>query len=79
MEKWFLISLLLKYCFNYFLVAKTSEEYKLEVIQCMTNLTNALTWDVIQNLYVKEHATRISQLVYTCVKIAKTEKMHDLR
>lgn len=61
------------------LVLEISEEYKLAIMRCTTNLAKSLSSDLILTVYSKENAPKLCQMIYVAIEIAKKEKMRTLR
>ncbi|XP_044259185.1 TELO2-interacting protein 1 homolog [Tribolium madens] len=60
-------------------VLNISEEYKLSIVQCMTSLSKNLSSSVIEELYVKQNAPKLCQMIYVMLEIAKIEQFKALR
>lgn len=63
----------------HFLVLPVSEEYKLTILESTKYLSKSLSSDLIFEVYSKENAPKLCQMVYVAIEIAKTEKMRQLR
>ncbi|XP_063909733.1 TELO2-interacting protein 1 homolog isoform X2 [Zophobas morio] len=60
-------------------VLKISEEYKLSIVECMTALAKCLKSSLIAELYVKENAPKLCQMIYVVLEVAKNEQFRALR
>lgn len=60
-------------------VIPSHEELKESVVQCLKYLFLYASIDVIESFYTRENAAKLSQSIYTCLSIAKTEKSSSLR
>ncbi|XP_008201481.1 TELO2-interacting protein 1 homolog [Tribolium castaneum] len=60
-------------------VLSTSEEYKLSIVQCMTSLAQNLSSSIIEELYVKQNAPKLCQMIYVMLEMAKNEQFKTLR
>ena len=58
---------------------KISEEYKLSIVECMTALAKCLKSSLIAELYVKENAPKLCQMIYVVLEVAKNEQFRALR
>lgn len=67
------------YDHNNHCLLKISEEYKLSLIECMTELSNCLSSSVIEQLYVKQNAPKLCQMIFAVLEVAKTEEFKTLR
>lgn len=63
----------------FFLVLPISEEYKLAIMECTNFLSKSVSSDLIFEIYSKNNAPKLCQMVYVAIEIAKTEKMRQLR
>ncbi|XP_034936013.1 TELO2-interacting protein 1 homolog [Chelonus insularis] len=61
------------------LVISGHEELKLSVTTCLKSLMLHASSDVIEKFYTRENASKISQSIYLCLSIAKTEKLFSLK
>lgn len=55
------------------------EELKESTVKCLRELIKNSSTDVIESLYVRQNAAKLSQGVYACLSVAKTEKLWSLR
>lgn len=62
-----------------FLVLPISEEYKLAIMECTIQLSKSLSSDLILEIYTKENAPKLCQMIYVAIEVAKTERMRVLR
>lgn len=60
-------------------VRETSEELKLKVLKCITQLVRSSTRDVRQTFLSRKYYSKISVGVFLCTQIAKTEKYIALK
>lgn len=64
---------------NIFLVINVCEDYKLSIIRCMTTISKSITHSVAEELYIKENAPKLCQMLYVLIEIAKVEKYKTLK
>ena len=62
-----------------FLVILEEEELKESVVTCLNELLKRCSTDVIQSVYTREHAAKLSQGIYTCISVAKSETLGSAR
>lgn len=76
------------YCYLVFSIYEAStstirnnlqEETKLSIIQCISSLFKALSWDVLIEIYKKEHSVKLSLITHVCLEIAEKEQLRSLR
>ncbi|XP_054267059.1 TELO2-interacting protein 1 homolog [Macrosteles quadrilineatus] len=60
-------------------VAEVSEELKLSVALCLTQLWKSVTSSVLHDVYCKEKFPKISPVIYMLVQLARNEKCINLR
>ncbi|XP_050068435.1 TELO2-interacting protein 1 homolog [Anopheles maculipalpis] len=56
-----------------------SEEYKLSVLKVLSFATRHIQTELIEEIYVKENLTLLSQAIFVCVRILETERARKLR
>lgn len=61
------------------LVKNVSEEYKLSIMECMVSLCKSLSWDLVLNIYTKNNAPKLCQMLYVAIEMAKKESFRKLR
>ncbi|KAH1028166.1 TELO2-interacting protein 1 homolog [Dendroctonus ponderosae] len=60
-------------------VSDITEEYKLALLECMIALLNSVSFASVDQLYVKEHIPKFSQITYVCSELAKNEGARNIR
>ncbi|XP_043272166.1 TELO2-interacting protein 1 homolog [Venturia canescens] len=61
------------------MLVPSHEELKESTVKCLNDLIKRTSMDIIECLYVRKNAAKLSQGVYTCLSVAKTEKLNSLR
>uniref|UniRef100_A0A182LZ06 Uncharacterized protein n=1 Tax=Anopheles culicifacies TaxID=139723 RepID=A0A182LZ06_9DIPT len=56
-----------------------SEEYKLAVLKVLSLASRHIHSELIEEVYVKENLTLLSQAIFVCVRIVETERARKLR
>ncbi|XP_035891600.1 TELO2-interacting protein 1 homolog [Anopheles stephensi] len=56
-----------------------SEEYKLAVLKVLSFATRNIQSELVEEIYVKENLTLLSQAIFVCVRIVETERARKLR
>ncbi|KAI4457547.1 tel2 interacting protein 1 tti1 family member [Holotrichia oblita] len=60
-------------------VKDVNEEYKLLIVNGFISLNNAVSIDIMLDIYKKDHVQKFSSIIYACISLAKTEKLRALR
>ncbi|CAG9859979.1 unnamed protein product [Phyllotreta striolata] len=55
------------------------EDYKFSIIECTKSLVQAVSSEIILELYTKANATKLSPMLYVAIDIAKNEQLKKLR
>nr|CAD7392710.1 unnamed protein product [Timema cristinae] len=61
------------------MVASVSEELKLSVVQCATQVLRSTTANVLDQMYQKENVPKLGQGIYICMQLLQTERLRALR
>nr|CAD7452597.1 unnamed protein product [Timema tahoe] len=61
------------------MVASVSEELKLSVVQCATQVLRSTTANVLDQMYQKENVPKLGQGIYICMQLLETERLRALR
>nr|CAD7258809.1 unnamed protein product [Timema shepardi] len=61
------------------MVASVSEELKLSVVQCATQVLRSTTANVLDQMYQKENVPKLGQGIYICMQLLQTERLKALR
>uniref|UniRef100_A0A182QAG5 Uncharacterized protein n=1 Tax=Anopheles farauti TaxID=69004 RepID=A0A182QAG5_9DIPT len=56
-----------------------SEEYKLRILKVISLVTRRIQLELVEELYVKDNLTLLSQAIFVCVRIVDTERARKLR
>uniref|UniRef100_A0A182PPY3 Uncharacterized protein n=1 Tax=Anopheles epiroticus TaxID=199890 RepID=A0A182PPY3_9DIPT len=56
-----------------------SEEYKLAVLKVLSLASRRIHSELVEEVYVKENLTLLSQTIFVCVRIVETERARKLR
>lgn len=56
-----------------------SEEYKLNIVQCIIALLKSLSRDIVMTVYKKNNTARFCEMLYVLLEMAKLERHRLLR
>uniref|UniRef100_A0A6E8VIW0 Uncharacterized protein n=1 Tax=Anopheles coluzzii TaxID=1518534 RepID=A0A6E8VIW0_ANOCL len=56
-----------------------SEEYKLAVLKVLSLVSRRIQSELVEEVYVKENLTLLSQAIFVCVRVVETERARKLR